>query len=153
MNWSIFHSERHKRASESPRSKPNRGRVLSAWMCLLAVTFLLAPYAGAAWSASAMDCCTGDHCNIPQHHHRKAQSPTHADCDHDNASSMTECAMDCCQHQDRVLMGAMHAELPLLATLNTATPVTRSLGVVSSTEIPRFVRPLLQPPRSIPSAV
>jgi hypothetical protein len=122
-------------------------------MCLLAVTFLLAPYAGAAWSARAMDCCTGDHCNIPQHHHHKAQPPAHADCDHDRSTSMTECAMDCCQHQDRVLMGAMHVELPTLATLDTETPVAGSLGITNSTEIPRFVRPLLQPPRSLSSAV
>lgn len=151
MNLSIYHRERQKAASK--RSKANRSRMLGAWMCLLAVMFLLAPYAGAAWSAGAMDCCTGDHCNIPQHHHRKAQSPTHADCDHDTGTSMTECAMDCCQHQDSVLMGAMHVELPLLATLNTTTPVTRSLGVASSTEIPRFVRPLLQPPRFLSSAI
>jgi hypothetical protein len=153
MNWSIFHSERHKRTAKCRRSKHDRARMLSAWMCLLAVTFLLAPYAGAAWSASAMDCCTGDHCNIPQHHHRKAQSSTHSDCDHESGDSMTECAVDCCQHQDRVLMGAMHVELPALARLNTATPVTSSLGIPSSTEIPRFVRPLLQPPRSTSFAV
>src|SRR5216683_1615999 len=92
-----------------------RRRALATWVCLLAVALLFAPYAGAAWASHAMSCCTGDHCDIPQHHHRKtpvSKTPVHADCDHENGGAMTECAMSCCQDEERPLMGAMNFVMP-----------------------------------------
>jgi hypothetical protein len=122
-----------------------RFRVFAAWACLLAVASLFTPLAGAAWSASAMDCCTGDHCTIPEHHHRKAAA--HLDCDHDNSGGLTECSMSCCQDQDRPFATAMNFVMPVLPDSSAAIHVTRADNARGSIEIPRSVLPLLPPPR------
>jgi len=126
-----------------------RFRLLAAWVCLLAVASLFAPLAGAAWLASAMDCCTGDHCTIPKHHHHKAAA--HLNCDHDNAGGQTECSMSCCQDEERFLATAMIFVMPLLAMSSAPLHVTPALEASRSIEIPRSVQPLVPPPRSIAS--
>lgn len=126
-------------------------RAAAAWVCLLAVALLFAPYAGAAWASHAMSCCTGDHCDVPQHHHRKApvsKTPVHADCDHEGSTGMTECSMSCCQDEERPLMGAMNFVIPLVVFAASSMPSTPALDAPSSSEIPRSVLPLLQPPRA-----
>lgn len=128
-----------------------RRRALAAWVCLLAVALLFAPYAGAAWASHAMSCCTGDHCDIPQHHHRKtpvSKTPAHADCDHEGGGDMTECSMSCCQDEERPLMGAMNFVMPPVVFSAGAMPSAPALDAPSSIEIPRSVLPLLQPPRA-----
>jgi hypothetical protein len=127
-----------------------RRRALAAWVCLLAVALLFAPYAGAAWVSQETSCCTSDHCNIPQHHHRKApvnKTPVHADCDHENGGALTECSMSCCQDDERPLMGAMNFVMPPVVFSAGAMPSAPALDAPSSIEIPRSVLPLLQPPR------
>src|SRR5262245_61906789 len=89
---------------------PSRFRYFAAWICLLAVASLFAPLAGAAWSLSSMDCCTGDHCTIPKHHHR--QAPIQADCDHESSVGLTNCSMSCCQDEERVFATAMNFVMP-----------------------------------------
>ena len=121
-----------------------QSRSVAAWLCILAVALLFAPYAGAAWISHSMSCCTGDHCDIPQHHHRKA--PVHADCDHE--SGMPECTMSCCQDEERPLLTAMNFVMPPVIVTVVATPSTQALDAPPSIEIPRSVLPLLQPPRA-----
>jgi len=126
-----------------------RFHLLGAWVCLLAVASLFAPLAGAAWSASTMDCCTGDHCTIPKHHHRKAAA--HMNCDHDNAGGLTECSMSCCQDEERPWATAMIFVMPLLAMSSVPLHVMPADEASRSIEIPRSVQPLVPPPRSIAS--
>src|ERR1700674_4926193 len=86
------------------KSVTKRSRVFFAWFCLVAAFLLFAPFAGAAWSAHAAACCTGDHCPIPEHHHSKA--PAHgADCKH-QTGGMTACTMSCCQNAEHVMLVA-----------------------------------------------
>jgi hypothetical protein len=124
-------------------AKPSR--ILQAWLCLLAAALLLAPFAGAEWSAHAAACCTGDHCPIPEHHHSKA--PAHsADCEHQTAG-MTDCSMRCCQNSDHALLAPVAFVLPVPASLVipdgavTAAPVLRLNGLPRSSEV------LAPPPR------
>jgi hypothetical protein len=127
-------------------AKPSR--ILQAWLCLLAAVLLLAPFAGAAWSAHAAACCTADHCPIPEHHHSKA--PVHGvDCEHEMAG-MTDCSMRCCQSSDHPLVAPLTFVLPVVAALArpdgpiAATPVLRLNGLPRSSEVlsppPRFSR-------------
>jgi hypothetical protein len=129
-------------------SKQSRYRLLAAWMCLLAVAMLFAPLAGAAWMVRAMSCCTGDHCAIPQHHHR---ATVDADCDHGSGGGLTNCSMACCQDQDRPFATAMTFVLPPLAVSSAPMSITRATAALRSTEIPRSIRPLLPPPRILPA--
>jgi len=122
-----------------------RFRLLAAWVCLLAVASLFAPLVGAAWSTSAMECCAGDHCTIPKHHHRKAAA--NLDCDHDNAGALTECSMSCCQDEDRPFATAMNFVMPVPTASSAAIHVTRAMDAPRSIEIPRSVQPLVPPPR------
>jgi hypothetical protein len=138
------------RSSPMEKCAPSRFQFFAAWACLLAVMSLFAPLAGAAWSSSAMDCCTGDHCTIPKHHHR--QAPANADCDSDGGASLTHCSMSCCQDQDRPFATAMNFVMPALASAAALRCVTPTLDAPRSVEIPRPVQPLLPPPRIIASA-
>jgi hypothetical protein len=96
-----------------------------------------------------MDCCTGDHCTIPKHHHRKAAA--NLNCDHDNTGGLTECSMSCCQDEERVLATAMIFVMPLPAVSSAPLYVTPAVEASRSVEIPRSVQPLVPPPRSIAS--
>jgi len=127
----------------------SRFRAFAAWVCLLAVASLFAPLAGAAWSLNSMDCCNGDHCTVPKHHHR--QAPVQADCDHENSSSLMNCSMSCCQDEERVFATAMNFVMP--PAVADSAPAD-SVGAVQATraiEIPRAVQPLIPPPRTTAS--
>src|SRR5215470_20179985 len=92
--------------------------MFGALACLLAIAVLYAPLAAAAFSPSAMACCTAGFCNIPKHHHKSKPSTSpdsvatheagHEDCGHDSpakagtkagdkTAGMNDCSMDCCQ--------------------------------------------------------
>jgi hypothetical protein len=122
--------------------KQSRQRVFAACLCLLAVALLFAPFAGAAWASRAMDCCTADHCTIPEHHHRK--TPVHADCDH---NGLTACSMSCCQDQERPFATAMLFVMPPLGFVSASVHIARMVDAPRSGEVPRSIQPLLQPPR------
>jgi hypothetical protein len=77
---------------------------------LVAALLLFAPLAGAAWTAHAAACCTGDHCPIPEHHHSK--TPAHgADCEH-QAGGMSACTMNCCHNADHLILAAPAFVMP-----------------------------------------
>ena len=125
-------------------STQNHRRFFAAWSCLLAVALLYAPLAGAAWSSRAMACCTGEHCNIPQHHHQK--KPTESECSHD-LGGLTDCSMSCCQNPDRPVVTAVAFVLPPLAFASVPVLVTHPVDTLRSVEISRSVVPLSPPPR------
>jgi hypothetical protein len=124
---------------------PSRIRVFAAWVCLLAVASLFAPLAGAAWSLNTMDCCTGDHCAIPKHHHRKA--PVQAECDHENGGRLADCSMSCHQDGERVFATAMNFVMPPAVAVSAPADAIRTVDAPRPIEIPRSVQPLLPPPR------
>src|SRR5689334_23272133 len=97
-------------------SQQQRKRIVTAWVCLIAAMALYAPLAGAAWSAHAMSCCTGDYCPIAQHHHQKKQASPHSamDCGHEMGEMMS-CSMSCCDSSEKPLVTALAFVLPDLA--------------------------------------
>jgi hypothetical protein len=123
-------------------------------LCLLAVVVLYAPLAGAAWSSHAMACCTADHCNIPQHHHRKAPvgPASETNCGHD-MSGLIACSMSCCEDPDKPVVTAIAFLLPPLAFTSAPMLVTRAVEATHSIEIPRSVQPLSPPPRVAAAAL
>ena len=125
-----------------------RKRILAACVCLFAAVTLYAPLAGAAWSAHAMSCCSGDYCPIAQHHHQKKQGSTHSDmdCGHDMGEMMI-CSMSCCQESDNPLVTAVGFVLPHRTSALTDIAVTGAAATLQSIEIPRSLRPLSPPPR------
>jgi hypothetical protein len=127
----------------------NRCRILAALVCLLAVAFLYAPFAAAAWSSHAMACCTDGFCNIPKHHHKKAPANSTAseDCDH-QMGGMMDCSMSCCQDPVRPAVTSMAFVLPPATCAASAMSITGAVERVHSIEIPRTIAPLSPPPRT-----
>jgi hypothetical protein len=124
----------------------NRGRAFGAWVCLLTAIFLYAPLAGAAWSARSMACCTGDRCDIPQHHHRHQAADNQIDCGHDT-TGMIACSMSCCQNTDTPVVTAVAFVLPRPAGVAQTARITRTIENAHASEIPRSIRPASPPPR------
>src|SRR5215831_19711853 len=81
------------RMRKRQNQKAKRGAAL---LCLVAVFLLEAPFARAAWLASAAGCCTPNHCSIPAHHHKNAPDRNEMlmNCGHD-LSEMSECKISC----------------------------------------------------------
>jgi hypothetical protein len=132
------------------RRAQNRRRIIAALACLLAVIFLYAPYAAAAYSSQARACCTDGFCNIPKHHHTKApaNSTSAKDCGHD-MGGMMDCSMSCCQDPDKsVVVTSLAFVLPPVTVADSATIVTRAVERVQSIEIPRSIEPVSPPPRT-----
>lgn len=134
------------------RPTQDRRRIFAAYACLVAAVLLYAPLAGAAWASHAMACCTGDHCNIPRHHHQKAaQHPASntagdMDCGHE-MSGMSNCSMSCCQDPDKPVVTAVAFVLPHAIFTSTSLLVTRADDAPRFVEVPRSVEPLSPPPR------
>ena len=155
------------------RRNHNRQRVTGALACLLAIAFLYAPMAVAAFSPSAMACCTAGFCNIPSHHHKSkvATSPEpastheagHEDCGHDMSAKvgdktavsegtdrrrMSDCSMDCCQtHEAPAAVGSVTFVMPPVFFVAISMHVTRAGEIARAIEIPRAIDPDSPPPR------
>src|ERR1700732_2498283 len=128
-------------------SSHERKRIVAAWVCLFAAVALYAPLAGAAWSAHAMACCTGNYCPIAQHHHQKKQaSSSGMDCGHD-MDEMMNCSMSCCQGSDKPLVTAVAFVLPDVASASAPIAVTEAAGTLHPLEISRSLEPVFPPPR------
>jgi hypothetical protein len=130
----------------------NRRRVFAGLMCVLAVVFLYAPFAAAAWSSRA--CCTRGLCNIPKHHHQTATANS-TDCDHpghDMGGTMN-CSMSCCQDPDKPVVTSMAFVLPPASSTVSTTMDTRRIERVRPIEIPRTIEPLSPPPRTDDAAL
>jgi hypothetical protein len=139
--------------------------VLGALACLLAIAFLYAPMAAAAFSTAAMACCTAGFCNIPEHHHKSkvATSPEsaatheagHEDCGHDMSGKvggkmpgMSDCSMDCCQtHETPAAIGSVTFVMPPVFFVAMSMHVTRAAESARAIEIPRAIEPDSPPPR------
>jgi hypothetical protein len=129
-------------------SSQQRKRIGAAWICLFAALALYAPLAGAAWSAHATSCCTGNYCPIPQHHHQKKHASPHSemDCEHD-MGEMMNCSMSCCQGCEKPLVTAVAFVLPHVAFASAPISVTGASEGLRAIEIPRSLKPVFPPPR------
>jgi hypothetical protein len=139
---------RHRGQGNVKASSQRRKRIVVAWVCLFAAVALYAPLAGAAWSAHAMSCCTGEYCPIAQHHHQKKQAPRHSDmdCGHD-MGEMMDCSMSCCQGSENPLVTAVAFVLPDVTSASAPVAVTGAAESLHAIEIPRSLKPLSPPPR------
>jgi hypothetical protein len=117
---------------------------------LLAVVFLYAPLAGAAWSSHAMACCTDGYCNIPKHHHQKSPEKSAAaeDCGHHLVHTLVDCSMQCCRNPDKPMISSMAFVLPPAISTTPETQMTRAIARVRALEIPSSIEPLSPPPRT-----
>jgi hypothetical protein len=123
-----------------------RLRVFSAWVCLLAVGLLLAPFAEAAWSAHAAACCTKDHCPIPEHHHSK--TPAHTpDCEHQSGAAFTDCNMNCCEKVEHSLLTQIAFVLPASPATLRPHGVTEAARWLQSKDFVRSIDVVSPPPR------
>ena len=132
------------------RPDQSRPRKIAAWVCLVAVIFLYAPLAGAAWTARAMDCCNGQLCNIARHHHKSAPVRPSGDseCGHD-IGAMTACSMSCCQDLQRPMLTAVVFVLPLVAIAPAGVTQTGAVELTRAAELPRSMEPQSPPPRVV----
>jgi hypothetical protein len=129
-------------------SSQTKKKSVTAWICLFAALALYAPLAGAAWSAHAMSCCTGEYCPIAQHHHQKKHIVPHSDmdCGHD-MGEMMDCSMSCGEHSEKPLVTAVAFVLPNVALTSAPIAVTVAAETLQALEIPRSLKPLSPPPR------
>ncbi len=124
-------------------------RRVAAVVCFAAVLLMQAPFASAAWLASSMACCMGDHCPIPSHHHKAApkESQMPMDCGH-HSSKLSECKMSCCKSTDETAVNTQFV-----------IPAPHSMEVIESAApadihsapqlLPRAEKPQSPPPRTI----
>ena len=138
----------------------NRQRLFGALACLLAILSLYAPLAAAAFSPSAMACCTGGFCNIPKHHHKNkvvvnpdsasTHEAGHEDCGHNmaaNVTGMSDCSMDCCQTHETPAVGSVAFVMPPVFFVPLSVHVTPAADAARAIEIPRSIEPASPPPR------
>lgn len=132
-----------------------RVRAAAAWICLLAVTLLYAPLAGAAWQARNMDCCAAGFCPMTAHHHRKQQQAparhsSPMDCGHDMGGDdgMTACSISCCQIPVHPALIPGTFLLTKISFAPARVEVSRPVQVANLFAMSRFVSPLSPPPKS-----
>jgi hypothetical protein len=140
----------------------NRRRLLGL-ACLLAIAALYAPLAAAAFSPSAMACCTSGFCNIPKHHHKSnastpasASAGSHEDCGHNVSGKMAginDCSMDCCQAHETTAVNSVAFVMPPVFFVPASMDVTRTTEIVRAIEIPRTTEPASPPPRLLGSTL
>jgi hypothetical protein len=134
--------------------REKRGRVVCGWICLLAVAFMYAPLAGAAWLLNS-DCCAAGFCKVPAHHqagqgaaraHQMPSQDREMKCEHDGGGRMA-CSMSCCQDSVRPALMPVAFILPAAAIMSGPSTTLRPVVVTAVSEIPQFVKPLSPPPR------
>jgi len=130
--------------------RSNSDAVLRAGLCLLAVALLYAPFAAAAYSARAADCCAGGHCPVSEHHPSKVpvapSSPM--DCGHAMAG-MASCSVSCCQSLERPAVTPLAFLLPSPASPIVRAGATEFTTALKIIEIPRSLEPISPPPRFV----
>jgi hypothetical protein len=134
--------------------KEKRMRQAGGWICLLAVAFMYAPLAGAAWLLNS-DCCASGYCKVPAHHRaghgaaRAQQMPSQAremKCEHEGSGRMS-CSMSCGQDSVRPALMPVAFILPVATIVSGPSATLRPVPVTAVSEIPQLVEPLSPPPR------
>jgi hypothetical protein len=121
---------------------------LAAAICLFAALCLYAPLTLSALQATP-SCCTGNHCAIPQHHHRSVSADPENDmaCHH-AAPAMTDCNMACCQDHERAPITPVAYVLPPSITNFMALVMTQQEKAATLSKFSRSEAPLSPPPEA-----
>lgn len=133
------------------------GRLLGAWVCLIAAILLWAPMWAVAWQASGMACCNGTMCLAHGHAGTegaaKAQSATQEhtprECNHASQTGLLTCQMSCCHEQDRLATGAVIFVLPEPMIISSGIEVTPAKIITKALAVTHFFEPPSPPPRSL----
>jgi hypothetical protein len=131
------------------------GRVLEAWVCLVAVVLLWAPMWAAAWRANGMACCCS---GLPQareqsktNHPRPQQAtPVEAPigCQHQGGSEITGCSMSCCHESSPCITTSVIFVLPERATICQPSQAMAAFANFAPTEFVLSFEPPYPPPRT-----
>lgn len=134
------------------------GRILSAWVCLLAVLLLWTPMWAAAWQAGRMACCNGGMCPAhgrskpsPQHSQRGASQESPMNCGHERGSGLGLCAMSCCQSESGSFVTSIVFVLPPSLLLSRSPRMVNPSIVYEECEILPAITPPDRPPRLLPA--
>lgn len=150
--WMVSTGERELLAVSLQKEK--RVRLVRGWICLLAVAFMHAPLAGAAWLLNS-DCCAAGYCQVPAHHQaghgaaRAKQMPSQdreMKCEHEGGGR-TACSMSRCQDGVRPALMPVAFILPAATIVSGPSATLCPVPVTAVSEIPQFVKPLSPPPR------
>src|ERR1700741_4387779 len=133
------------------------GRLLGAWVCLVAAMLLWAPAWGAAFLASRMTCCTGTMCSAHGHAETKgaataqSEAQEHAPMEgtHGSQTGMMTCKMSCCHDQDRPATGAVIFVLPEPMIISSGIEVTPAKIMTKAVAVAHFFEPPSPPPRRL----
>jgi hypothetical protein len=125
-----------------------RWRSISAKICLLAILFIYAPLATAAWTAYGSACCASSQCPIKEHHHHQTPAPdsNHMDCGHD-MTGLTACTVSCCRNPESPAVASAIFVLPLPFVLSAPASFKFGIVLLQSQDSPRSIKPLSPPPR------
>jgi hypothetical protein len=123
-------------------------RKAAALVCLLAVVLLQAPFARAAWMSSAMNCCLGDNCPIPGHHHKNANAENEMpmDCGH-NTGKMSDCKISCCKTTGETAINIQQFVVPHFQSSLVPRSGTSEISLLVPQMISRSEKPLSPPPK------
>ena len=132
------------------------GRLMGAWVCLVAALLLWAPMWAIAWQARGMPCCTGNECPVRGHAGSKrvaknvsaAQENAPMKCRRGSQAGLMECRMSCCQNQEQALVGAVIFVLPEATTISVPSTFRTTEGKPLVRVIAHLFEPPSPPPRS-----
>lgn len=130
------------------------GRIIAAWVCLLAVAMLWAPLAAMAWSSRGMACCNGMMCAAQKHnsgtHQKNARPSADApmECEHSGGSRMASCSMTCCQQETVSFVGTSVFVLPETAALSGPGEKVEVIESHTAFEVRQAIEPPYTPPRA-----
>ena len=136
------------------------GRILGAWLCLLAVVLLWSPIYAAAWQAQGMACCSGGLCAAhghpkqgQSHQHQPRTSETPMDCEHHGDNTLMVCSMSCCHQSSSSLTTAVIFLLPEPAIVSRPAVALASPSNLAPPEFVQSFDPPSPPPRTLISSL
>jgi len=131
-----------------------QGRILGAWVCLVAVLLLWSPMWAAALHAERMSCCAGGMCMA--HSHEKVNSSLTTDsasnesqmnCDH-GGNGMANCSLSCSHESTQAFAAAIVFVVPEPATFHAPLANIGGTSHLAATEFRQSFEPLSPPPRT-----
>jgi hypothetical protein len=134
------------------------GKVMGAWVCLIAALLLWSPMWAAAWQANRMECCDGAQCPIHGHQFNKhksvmpsgeTQGESSMECHHTGASELMQCSVSCCHDHQQVFSASVVFVLTLPANIQSQMRSLPGPGISDrSAKISSF-EPLSPPPKRL----
>jgi|SRR5579859_4916346 len=124
-------------------------RKAAAWICLLAILLLQAPFARAVWVSAAINCCMDDHCPIPGHHHKSAppKDDMPMDCGHE-MKHHADCKISCCKTADETAISVAQFVVPYALFVFSSHTASPDVSQFVPQMISRSEKPQSPPPKS-----